>query len=202
MSRMLLLLTTPLITRAAGGGVGWDTLCKWMGKRYGKRSASLLGKVPEIVFAIHFGVCAQYLAWMVFPIWYVPYIAYFVATTWSYAFMEIGHKNIYHDGTLLQPTWQDTPGSLERYSGMHYLLPKVGITPRSKWYCRIGMGLKWGLIGLPIFPFGLALIVLGPIAYAIAFRTLKIRWDSSPAEYLQGEFSAWVILFTLWYVGA
>lgn len=88
--------------------------------------------------------------------------------------LSFGHGNFWHDG-VQENTFPHDPEKLEIITGMFWLLPRIGIMPRSKWYCRIMMAIKGGIIGAPIYPCGLALIFLWPISYLIGFRVLNIR---------------------------
>jgi hypothetical protein len=168
----LAIMALPFLARGSGGGAGM------------KRA----GGLPEMAFGLVIGLVNYHLhhdslvaaAWAVF----------------SWLAMERGHKNFYHDGTLATQ-FADTPGGLEKWSGLYWLLPRLGMPPRSTGYCRILMGLKWLLIGLPMFPFGLAMAILGPVAYWYAFRPLKIKYDSAPAEWLTGIFTMLVAAVAL-----
>lgn len=173
-----LIILMPFITRAAGGGVGADQLRAWVLENYGAGAASFVGRLPEILFALPFGYVAA-LHWATSP----PMFAgiFVIAAVWAFVFMETGHGNGYHDG-VAEHAFPD------RHQSLDYIVRPItnalGFAPRSKWYCRIFMGIKWGLIGLPAFPFGLALMVLGPFAYYVSFRVL--RRESAPAEWISG----------------
>lgn len=174
------------LARMSGGGAGSVWLVYHAGTKLGAFWAQQAARLPEILFGLCFGV-ANYLifgdiAWAA------------LAWGWSFIWMETGHGNYYHDG-MLPTQYPDTPGTLERYSGLHWLLPRIGYPSRGKVYCRALMGLKWFLIGLPILSAAPMLAVLGPLAYAISFRVFRV--DSEPAEWLSGFFAGWSIIAAL-----
>ena len=107
---------------------------------------------------------------------------------WSFFAMETGHGNAFHDG-MGEHNYPD------RWQTLDYIVRpitnRLGFAPRSKWYCRIFMGVKGLFIGLPLGWAALPLFVLWPLAYAIGFRYL--RSDSEPAEWISGGFAGMLI---------
>lgn len=168
---ILLAAGLPFTTAASGGQLGVAKMPKWF------------NRVPELLFAMYFG----YAAFLRTGQWQ----DFLIGTLITFVAMEMGHGNFYHDG-MLETQYPDRPSSLETYTGLHWLLPKLGYPVRSKWYCRILMALKGFLIGLPAFPFGLTLIVLWPNAYRIGFRYLLK--DSAPAEWISGIYAMLVMI--------
>ena len=141
-----------------------------------------------ILFGISFGAVAALH-------WGVAYFLLGGITAWAFS---KGHGNFMHDG-VAQFDFPDEPEWLEKWTGLHWLLPKLGMAPRSKWYCRVMMGVKGGLIAAPAFPCGLVLALLWPFAYAVCFQPQvnvePMKRNSVVAEWLTGPFSTAAIAF-------
>lgn len=63
--------------------------------------------------------------------------------------------------------------------------------PIYSWLC---MGTKGLMIGLPVFPFGIALGLLWPAAYVVSFRYVQ---SSLLAEYLTGYFAGVILCLSI-----
>ena len=138
----------------------------------------------QIVFSLAFGAASAHLhhgiEWA--PLGVISGIA-----------MARGVGNFMHDG-VAEKDFPDEPEQLERITGLHWLLPRLGMPSRSKWYCRVMMGIRWGLIASPALQFGLPMVILGPFAYAVCFQPQKavtrMKRSSLVAEWLVGPFAA------------
>lgn len=164
----LLIPAMAALSRAAGGGLFADKV--W-------------SRLPEILFAVPFGVAAWQASgsiWCGIASW-----------VWSYFAMETGHGNAYHMGF----TEKDFP---DRWQTLDYIVRpitgRLGFAPRSAGYCWVFMGLKGLLIGIPAGPVGLALALLWPLAYYVGFKYKK---DSAPSEWISGAFAGMVCAFSL-----
>lgn len=167
------------MARASGGGLNVTKLPIWC------------NRVPELLFALPFGYAAFVASgsvWCGLACW-----------LWSFIAMELGHGNAYHMGAK-QHDFPDRRQTLDYLVwplchaiewAAHLAGKKLEIAPRSAIYCWVFMGLKGLLIGLPAYPFGIALAVLWPLAYWISFVILKK--DSAPAEWISGA-SAGILL--------
>ena len=153
-----LLLYTGITSRQSGGGFGAQYL------------PSKLTWVPEVFFAIPFGLP---IALLLYPIigWYaaIPAVLCFV---WSYMWMQSATAPGLHWGrggynpnrtSTLKPfvDWLNTLTFRKWKIGPHY-------DPSTAAYCRLYMGVKGFLIGLPVG--GLPLAILWPLGYEIGDR--------------------------------
>ena len=192
---LLFILAMAALSRMAGGGLYTDVADLWMIKNGYKKTAAFLRRLPEIVFALPFGVLVYFehgIAWGL------------AAWAWSFAAMELGHGNGYHDG-VYEKDFPDRLQSLDYIvrpllRGVVWLSVLCGkvtsFPPRSKWYCRVFMTVKGAAIALPLgwvaLPFG----ILWALAYAISFRwTFLPHKDSEAAEWISGAFAAIIIVF-------
>jgi len=154
--------------RWAGGGFGWDKVVAKV-KAINAPLGSFVGRVPEILISVPFGFAAYYTAAEFFSV--DDYRIGLLGFVISYVAYEMGHGNFFHDG-VGEHTFPDDPESIEKITGLHSLLPKLGFAPRSAGYCRIMMGVKWFLFGLPALPLAPVFAVIGPVSYWLSFRPL------------------------------
>lgn len=160
-------------------------------------AVAFLGRVggaswgPRQVGEVGAAAFTAYASWVLWgdllPYYLIPVLA--LATT--YFGIQVGHGNVYNMGT--SPDLPDSPRGLDRYFGW---LGRIFGKPRSAPYCWCLMGMKGLWIGLPIFPFGLALAFLWPWSYYISFT----RWrDSLPAEWISHGFLGTLIVIGIYY---
>lgn len=162
------------LARASGGGLGAHILDA---RKDGGKSPFNLTWLPEALFGLCIGLATGYeYGWL----WTLP------AFAWSYIFMQSGHGTFYN-----MQGWQSS--NPDRKQTLEYVVRPVFnlfgwsiYTPRYSWAC---MGLKGAMIGLPLFPFGLLLAFLWPLAYAIK--------DSELGEWLSGAFTGLCIVLFL-----
>lgn len=163
MSSLLLIPLMAFLARASGGGVGAHHLDRF--------KATWL---PEAIFALCIGLAAGHeFGW-----WWT------LTAIWSYLAMQAGH------GTFYQMNgWESS--NPDRIQKIEYIIRPVFklfnwsiYRPSYSWAC---MGLKGLAIGLPLFPYGLLLAVLWPLAYT--------RGTVS-GEYLSGAFTG--LCLVLW----
>jgi len=143
-------------------------LCGWGGM------PKKLSGLPEIVFGAVIGAAVFYHTGN-------P-IAGLLSWIWSWLWMETGHGNAYHDGTEKDAFPDRFQAPIDYVVRPICKLLKWDI--RGTAYCRLFMAIKGLVIGLPLFPYGLALAPLWAASYAISFRVLKR--GSMPAEWLSG----------------
>lgn len=170
---LLLIPVMGFLASASGGNSGAQLLTTWVEKHFGPFWRSAASRLPEIVWAIVIALVSNEL----FDLgWYAVGVA-----VYSYIAMELGHGNAFHDGTA-ETAFPD------RWQTLDYIVRpitnRLGFAPRSMWYCRTFMFVKWTLIGLPIGVFAPLVGIAGAAAYAVGFRVL--RSDSEPAEWLSG----------------
>lgn len=191
---LLLIPIMSLLARQSGGGAGAAWLVYQVGTHFGAKAGKFASNIPEILWALTIAAVTCYAFHG--SIWNFLFFA-----VWSYIFMQVGHGNAYHDGMYpdAQPDrWQTLDWLVRPFTAVwritwqvdgheKTIFKKTGLAARSKWYCRIFMGVKGLLIGAPMLYFGLPLIILWPLGYAIGFRYLKK--DSGPAEYITGAFA-------------
>ncbi len=191
---LLLIPVMAVITRMAGGGLGAKYLDK-KGKQDGKMPVNL-SSLPEIVFALIVGGVASLVPNLVellgidVPL-YANIIYGLLSAVWAYAWMQTGH------GVVLPWARAITdPVEHEKYRVRTQTLTPVvdllakllGIEKdgpdglRSLNYCRLFMGVKGALIGLPIL--ALPLAILWPLSYEIGVRVKK----HEVSELLSGTF--------------
>jgi len=154
---------------------GLSRLCGWGGV------PKALGGFPEILWGLAIAGAVGYQT--------ESAVLFLLAWLWSWLWMEAGHGNAYHDGA-------EKDGFPDRFQApIDYVVRPV--CKLLKWevrgtaYCRLFMATKGLMIGLPLYPFGLALAVAWPLAYAISFRVLKR--GSMPAEWISGAAAGLVI---------
>jgi hypothetical protein len=146
--------------RAAGGGLGAKYLDK-EGVKDGKMPFSMTW-LPEALICIALGAAVGVEAADQFnhALWGLLSMP---AAGWVYAWVQTGHGTAYHMGR--------TPASAQ---GERKQTLSIVVDPVCKWlgwtlgerpYCYLFMGLKGLLIGLPLFPLGLIMAVLWPVAY-------------------------------------
>lgn len=138
--------------------------------------------VPAFLPEFLFGACFGATIFVTSGNWWLATIA----GIWSYAWMETGH------GTVLQ--WGDKPW--EAIGRKQFLTPVVDYLAKvfrfqkgSKDYCIMFMGIKGLLIGLPVAPIGLTLMVFWPLAYDIGHRFKS----HAMKEFMSGAFAGWVV---------
>lgn len=103
----------------------------------------------------------------------------------TYLGMQLGHGNFYHMEGVSNP---DKPEALE------WLARKLWSDINSPFYSWLCFGIKGALIGLAVFPYGLALIPLWPLAYYLSWK----YWNATaPAEWLAGGFAGLVLWWSL-----
>ena len=120
------------------------------------------------------------IAYVSFLLWgdLLPYyLVPILAAISSYAGIQDGHGNVYHMGTL-EKEYANSPRGLDRKFGW---IGRLFGAPRSPAYCWALMGIKGLWIGLPLFPFGLALAFFWPASYYLSFKAWR---DSLPAEWI------------------
>lgn len=157
------------------------------------------GGVPEILFGLCFGIGSYALHG---SIWWA-----IAGAAGSWSSMELAHANAMQMGTK--------PTDTGRFHQLDYVvrplcraLMWIGARFGRKWnlepltvgYCWLFLGLKGTLIGLSIFPFGLPLAVLWPLAYWLAYW--RIKRGSAPAEWLTGYFSGPLVALAMLYAWA
>jgi len=95
--------------------------------------------------------------------------------------MQLGHGNFWLMEGAANP---DKPEKLERLVRVFY---NNTDSPLYSWAC---FGVKGALIGLCVFPYGLALIPLWPLAYHLSWK----YWNATePAEWISGGFAGAVL---------
>lgn len=180
---MLLVPWMSFLASAAGGNSGASWLVYRVGTSFGAFWGSAASRLPEIVWAISIAAVST----LVFGLgWYGALV--FIP---AYLAMETGHGNAFHDGVaekLFSDRWQTLDYIVRPITNL------LKFAPRSKWYCRVFMGIKGLLIGAPILWFGIPLVVLWPAAYAISFRT---KGDSEYAELISGACMGLMLYITL-----
>lgn len=129
----------------AGGGLGMSRLPKWT------------GRFPEILMALIVGavLCAN---------GYNPYLSA-IACIWFYFALELGHGT-----AIAMGSWPKVALSGRKQTLSYIVDPICRQFEKplgGKFYCWLFMGLKGFLIGLPLYPFGLAMAVLFPLSYWI-----------------------------------
>jgi hypothetical protein len=147
---------------------GLSRLCGWGG------APKALSGVPKILWGLAIAIAVAYHT--------DSALFFLIAWVWSWFFMKAGHGNAYHDGTEKDAFPDRFQKPIDYVARPVCNLLKWEI--RGTAYCRLFMGFKGLMIGLPLFPFGLALAVAWPLAYAISFRVLKQK--SMPAEWMSG----------------
>ena len=132
------------------------------------------GGFPEILFAFIISAAVLYNT--------DSFIAALLVWIWSWLWMEAGHGNAYHDGT-------ERDAFPDRFQKpIDYIVRPI--CNLMKWevrgtaYCRLFMATKGLMIGIPLFPYGLALAPAWAASYAFSFRVLKR--GSMPAEWISG----------------
>lgn len=172
------------LARQAGGGDAGMWLVYQVGTRWGSWWGSAASRFPEFLFALHFAVTAYERTGS------IACAAGVLLTT--YAAMELGHGNFMADG-VAEHDFPDRASSLEKWTGLHWLLPRLGLAARSKWYSRILMALKGGLIGAGLGWWALLLAPLWALAYALCFQPQKhkppMQRSSEIAEWISGAFA-------------
>lgn len=191
-----------VLSRQAGGGLG----AKYLDKK-GKIDPDTgvvgqgvmpfgLGMLPEMVFAIPFGIAAALLvdkfadpaAWV---LWLVGVIGW----GWSYALMETGH------GVVLQ--WGDDPAAAQGTRThklqkiVNPIANRLGYTLGDRNYCRLFMAVKGFLIALPAL--GVPMLIFWPLGYEAGWR-LKHRGNADShaiAEFLCGRGAGMTLLITV-----
>lgn len=161
--------------RAAGGGL-FNLNGAW-------------GKLPEFAFALAFGVAAFHL---------LPSLVLAGASVaWSFAWMESGHGTAFHMGR--RP--QEAQGARKQFLSpvIDAACKRLGAPLGGRVYCWLFMGLKGALIGLPAFPYGLALAFLWPATYEVGrlLQDWKIVKDGAYCEWLSGAAAGAVIGATM-----
>lgn len=112
--------------------------------------------------------------------------------------METGHGTAYTMGRLPATAQSGRKQTLSWV--VDPLCKAVGAPLGGSFYCWLFMGLKGLLIGLPLFPLGLVLAVLWPLAYEIGWfateRSGKIRSKMGATEigeWITGGFTGLII---------
>lgn len=165
---MISLVLVPILaalSRMAGGGLGAWIFDK---KEKGGLTPFNLTWVPEAVFSIIAAVSFYHDSHLIIQS---------IAALWIYVAIQLGHGTIYN-----MKGWQSS--NPNRIQTIEYPVRPVFrifkwsiYTPGYSWAC---MGFKGFLIGLPLFPLGLLLIVLWPLSYAIRGPVLG-EWLSGAA---------------------
>lgn len=170
---VVLILWQAIAARAAGGGIFKN-----------------LWRVPEILFALPFGLAAFALSGE----WWLGLLG----AVWSFLWMETGH------GTAFWMGYQPKDAQSGR---KQFLSPVVDAVTRAAgrplggvFYCWVFMGLKGFLIALPCGWWAFLLAFLWPAYYQIG-RELQVKgWvkDGAVCEWLSGGAAGlvvWAALF-------
>lgn len=180
-------------------GMRWDILDRYK-----------ITWLPELFFAAGFGVAAFMLLSATVGISLtIPFVLefslvlsnYFIgvlSTVWSYLWMQTGHGAILHWG---MEKIRD-PNRTQHLTPTVDKIAKVfKIEKNSTNYCRLFMGVKGFLIGLPVG--GIVLFFLWPLAYEIGARLRgKVPFDPHAlAEFLAGAFAGIAIIIALFLGG-
>lgn len=176
-----------------------------------------LGRLPELLFAGAIGVAthasdhAERIALLVcdrLPQLDPAHALIGVAVAafgWAYAWMETGHGTAYTMARVpeIANTIDPKTGKPRKQTLSWVVDPlckAIGAPLGGVFYSWVFMGLKGLLIGLPLFPLGLALAILWPLAYEIGWqateRSAKIRDKMAPTEigeYVTGAFTGLII---------
>lgn len=139
--------------------------------------------LPEFLFGACFGA-ANFIM-------FGSVIAALIAWGWAWAFMEIGHT------PALQ--WGNDPIQAQTQKRkltpiVNFISDKFYYRRGSKWWCRVYMAVKGGLIGLPVL--GLPLIVLWPLAYNVNRDRKNGNFCDGLDEMLTGAFAGVTILLS------
>lgn len=130
--------------------------------------------LPELLFAIPFGVCASLFYTDIVTV----LVALILGTSWSYLFMQAGH------GVVLPWGDEAKPGNRARSQTLDKITdPLAKLFKIKKWkedgysrtveYCRLFMAVKGFLIAVPTGPGAFVLAVLWPLSYEIGHRLKK-----------------------------
>lgn len=127
----------------------------------------------EWLFAVPFALCS----YLLYGWWGV------LGLFTTYLGMQLGHGNFW-----LMEGAGDKPERLE------WLVKKFYDNTDSPLYSWICFGVKGFVIGLCVFPYGLALIPLWPLAYHLSWK----YWNATaPAEWIAGGFSGIVLWWSM-----
>jgi len=135
-----------LMSRLSGSGFG----SKWN-----------VSFVPEILFALPFGLAAGYAASLVFNFWAVL-VVFIGSWLWSYLFMQ--------SATWMFLRWTEHSNPNRTRSStlnpiINWIAARFGYKLGDEGYSWVAAGLKGFLIGLPVG--GLPLAILWPLGYEI-----------------------------------
>lgn len=199
---IIIIPTMAILSRMAGGGFYAHLFNKRgavddNGHDLGGIMPVNLTWVPELAFACFFGGAAYQTTATLCPAsnLYIDILSATIGTAWSYLWMQTGHGTAY--------TMGNNPNIAQ--SGRKQTLSYV-IDPLCRlfkqplggtFYSWVFMGLKGLLIGLPAFPFGLALAILWPQAYKIGWMTQKGDRATAIGEIASGLFAGLLIAITL-----
>jgi hypothetical protein len=181
LSLVLVVVLGALLARMSGGGLGAHLLNS-KGKLSEDDGEDLGGVIPfvdltflpELLFAAPIG----YIGYLSTDLWWVGLLGW----AWSYIWMQTGHH------TPLMTHFGAKP---YKFDGKTNTLGNV-VDPMAvaleyeagdRSYCRLFMGLKGLLIGLPMFPLGLLLAPLWSTSYEIGY---KIKISTLYGEYFSG----------------
>lgn len=165
-----------VLARASGGGI--------------VPLPAVLSRLPELLFAggISVGVYALHHSLLLS----------LLALLWSYIWMETGHGTAFHMARNPTSAQGDRKQTLSRV--IDPLCRAVGAPLGGVFYCWTFMGLKGLLIGLPLFPFGLPLVVLWPLAYELGIRLEEANVTSErgmAGEWWAGAFTGLLLGLSL-----
>lgn len=134
----------------------------------------------EWVFALPFAVVTYVLTGN--PL--LTIVGYFV----TYLGVQFGHGNFYEMKGLR------ARGNLEKIEKVVLPIYEKFADPRAPFYSWVCMGVKGLIIGLAVFPFGLALAFLWPLAYWLGWRF----WNGTVmGEWLSGAFAGLILWVSL-----
>lgn len=163
---ILVVLFMAVTSRQSGGGLG----AKYLPKN--------LTFIPEVLFAVPFGVTLSLCLSIYSPWVYIPLGC--IAAAWSYVWMQSATAPGLH--------WGDGNYNSDRTSTLKpfvdFLNRYVKADPSTSQYCWLYMAVKGFLIGLPVG--GLPLMVLWPLGYHIGYKLRGYISRDFLTEFLAG----------------
>lgn len=147
------------------------------------------GRIPEILFAIPFGLCAAQATglWSMF----------FYGFLSSYFAMETGHGTAFSMGRAPEGALSGRKQFLS--PPIDALCRALGAPLGGRFYCYAFMGLKGLWLGLAAFPLGLSLAILWPVTYDLGrwLEAKKLPGNWEWGEVLSGAAAGLVVGLSL-----
>lgn len=173
------------LARQSGGGFGAAAFVQLVGSKFGAFWGKAASNAPESVWALIIAL---------FSVIHLdlPALYFIPITVAAYCAMQMGHGTFY----TMQGYRSTEPGRIQTIEKIiRPIFTRLGgdiLRPAYSWAC---MGFKGFGIGLPLFPFGLLLTGLQPLAYWLGFRVMQK--DDGRVEWLAGGFTGAVMVLSI-----